>query len=138
MRKKTTLWQVVLAVSISLALALPALAQSQDRSPRSSGTGSTPPYGGASMQSSGQAERAMGDKAATPADRTLNQRIRQIFNEDAALAASAQNIHIETDNGEVTLHGSVTTDKAKADIVTKVQQVVGVKKVNNQLQADSE
>jgi len=138
MPRKITLWQAVLAVSIALALALPAFAQGQGKSPGSSGTSSTSPYGGASMQPSEQMGKAMGDKAATPADRTLNQRIRQIFNEDATLAASAQNIYIETDNGEVTLHGLVTTEKAKADIVAKVQQVAGVKKVNNQLQTASE
>src|SRR6266508_1645564 len=121
MHRKTTLWQAVLAVSVLLALALPAFAQGQGKSPGSSGTSSTSPYGGASMESSGQIGKAMEDKAATPADRTLNQRIRQIFSEDAALAASAQNIHIETDNGEVTLHGLVTTEKAKADIIAKVQ-----------------
>lgn len=138
MHRKTTLWQAVLAVSIALALALPAFAQGQGRSPESSSPSSTPPSGGASMQSSGQVGKAMGDKATTEADRNLDQRIRQALSGDTALAASAQNIHIETDNGEVTLHGSVATEKAKADIAAKVQQVMGVKKVNNQLQTASD
>jgi hypothetical protein len=76
----------------------------------------------------------MRDEAATEADRTLNQHIRQALNEDTALAAAAQSVYIKTDKGEVTLLGSVATEKEKADISTKVQQVAGVKKLHNQLQ----
>lgn len=137
MRMKTTLWQAVLAASISLALALPAFAQGQSGSPGASSPSSTSPSGGAGMQSSEQVGKAMADKATTEADHTLNQRIRQALSGDTALAAAAQNIHIEADNGEVTLHGSVATDKQKADIATKVQQVAGVKKVDNQLRTAS-
>jgi osmotically-inducible protein OsmY len=50
------------------------------------------------------------------------------------LATVTPKIHLDTDNGEVTLHGSGVTDKQKADIAAKVQQVAGVKKVENQLQ----
>ena len=49
------------------------------------------------------------------------------------LATAIQKVHFDTDNGEVTLHGSVATDKQKDDIAAKVQQVAGVKKVDNQL-----
>jgi hypothetical protein len=76
----------------------------------------------------------MKDEASTEADRTLNQHIRQALSEDTALAAAAQSVFIITDNGEVTLHGSVATEKEKADINAKVHQVAGVKKLKNQLQ----
>ena len=75
----------------------------------------------------------MEDKAVTPADQALNQRIRQALSGDMILVTAIQKVHLDTDNGEVTLLGSVATDKQKADIVAKVQQVVGVKKVDNQL-----
>jgi osmotically-inducible protein OsmY len=85
------------------------------------------------MQSSEQVTKAMEDKGATPADQALNQRIRQALSGDMTLTTTLQKIHLDTDNGEVTLHGSVATDKQKADIATKVQQIAGVKKVDNQL-----
>jgi len=47
---------------------------------------------------------------------------------------TAEKLQLATENGEVTLHGTVATEKEKADIATKVQQMAGVKKVNNQLQ----
>ena len=159
MHKKNTFWSAALAVSVSLALALPAFAQSQSTgskmsspsdtpaSAQSQSTGSkmsspsdTSPSGGSSMQSSQSSKRtatSMEDKAATEADRTLNQRIRQALNGDMTLDTVIQKIHLDTDNGEVTLHGSVGTDKQKTDIASKVQQVAGVKKVENQLQTAS-
>ena len=122
---KNKLWSTALSVIISGALTLPAFAQGQSASPQSSDPGSTSSMAGAKMQSE--------DKAATPADHTLNQRIRQALSEDMALATAFQKVHLDTDNGEVILQGSVATDKQKADIATKIQQVAGVKKVDNQL-----
>jgi osmotically-inducible protein OsmY len=85
------------------------------------------------MRSSDQAAKALEDKGTTPADQALNQRIRQALSGDMILVTAIQEVHLDTDNGEVTLHGSVTTDKQKADIAAKIQQVTGVKKVDNQL-----
>ncbi len=139
MRRKNTLCQAVLAMSISLALALPAFAQGQSGSPGASSPTSPSPSGNAGMQSPGQMGKGMEDRATTDADRNLEQRIRQALSGDASLAAAVQKLHIETAaNGEVTLRGSVKTDKEKADIAAKVQQVAGVKKVNNQLQSASD
>ena len=131
------LWSTALAVSLSLALAVPAFAQGQSRTPQSSGPSSTPSAEGAKMQSYGGGVKAMEDKAATPADQALNQRIRQALSGDMTLAATIQKVHLDTNNGEVTLNGSVATDEQKADIVAKVQQVAGVKKINNQLRTAS-
>ena len=133
MHKNNKLWSTALAVTLSGALALPAFAQSQSGSPQSSSPSSTPSAGGTTMQSSDRAAKAMEDEGATPADQTLNQRIRQALSADMALATAVHKIHLETDNGEVTLQGFVTNDKQKADIAAKVQQIAGVKKVDNQL-----
>jgi osmotically-inducible protein OsmY len=133
MYKNNKLWSIALAVILSGALALPAFAQSQSGSPQSSSPSSIPSAVGTTMQSSDQAAKAMEDEGATPADQTLNQRIRQNLSADMALATVVHKIHLDTDNGEVTLQGFVTNDKQKADIATKVQQVSGVKKVENQL-----
>jgi osmotically-inducible protein OsmY len=133
MHKKINLWEGILAVSVALALAFPAFAQMQGESSRSPSPSSPPPHGAGSMQSSEQAGKAMVDKASTEADRSLNQRIRQALSGDTALATVARNIQLETEDGEVTLHGSVTSERAKADIAAVVEQVAGVKKVENQL-----
>ena len=134
MQRTNTLWFTVLVLSLSLTLAVSAFAQSLDEGSKSPSPRSPAPSGGTSMQPSQQAGKALSDKANTATDQTLNQRIRQALSGDMALAADAQKIHLNTDNGEVTLHGSVATEKVKADIATKIQQVAGVKKVDNQLQ----
>ena len=129
------LWRFILTTGMALALTVPAVAQSHDESfgaPRPNGSSS---FGVASLQVSDPgSESVMKDEASTEADQTLNQHIRQALKEDTALAAAAQSVFIVTDNGEVTLHGSVATEKEKADINAKVQQVAGVKKLKNQLQ----
>jgi hypothetical protein len=139
---KKKLWEGILAVSIAVALAFPAFAQMQGESPRSPSPrspspSSPPPSGAGTMQSPDQAGKAVVDKASTEADRSLNQRSRQALSGDTALATVARNIQLETEDGEVTLHGSVTSEKAKADIAAAVQQVAGVKKVENQLRSAS-
>ena len=140
MHKNWKLWSTVLAMSLSMALALPAFAQSQSGTSQSFGSGSMPSADdeGAmesegAIESSGRAAKALEDKAATVADQALNQRIRQALSGDMTLATAIQKVHFDTDNGEVTLHGAVETDEQKSDIAAKVQQVAGVKKVDNQL-----
>jgi len=77
---------------------------------------------------------AMSDQAKSEADRTLNRNIRQGLSADTALSASAKNVHFTTDNGKVTLQGTVPTEKDKKDIQAKVEKMTGVKDVDNQLQ----
>jgi hypothetical protein len=132
MQKTTQLCQI-LAVSIAVALAVPAFAQSQSRTPGLSNPPAASPSGGETMKAPRSGEASVGDKAATQADSALNLRIRQALSSDSTLAATASKIHLESDNGEVTLHGSVATDEQKSDIVNKISQMSGVKKVHDQL-----
>jgi hypothetical protein len=74
------------------------------------------------------------DQAKSETDRTLNQNIHLALNADSALSASAKNVHFNTDNGKVTLKGTVPTEKDKKDIEAKVEKMTGVKDVDNQLQ----
>lgn len=74
------------------------------------------------------------DQAKSEADRALNQNIRQSLSADFSLSASAKNVHFSTDNGKVTLHGTVPTEKDKKDIEAKIEKMTGVKDVDNQLQ----
>ncbi len=128
------LWRFILTTGMALALTVPSFVQSYDKSldaPRPSGSS---PFGVASLQVSDRdSESVMKDEASTESDQRLNEHIRQALGEDTALAAAAQSVFIVTDNGEVTLHGSVASEKEKADINAKVQQVAGVKKLKNQL-----
>src|SRR5262245_3217110 len=88
-----------------------------------------------SSASSGSAGMsATADQAKSEADRTMNQDIRKALNSDSSLSASAKNVHFSTDNGKVTLHGTVPTEKDKKDIEAKVEKMTGVKDVDNQLQ----
>lgn len=122
----------VLAVSLSLAVAGAAFAQSPGSTPQSPSRPA--PSGSSTLQSAEQEGKAIGDKAATDADRSLNQHIRQVLNADTGLAASVQKIQLDTNNGAVILYGTVPTEKVKDDVSAKVKQVAGVKKVENQLQ----
>jgi osmotically-inducible protein OsmY len=88
---------------------------------------STVPGGSAGMG-------AATDQAKSEADRTLNQNMRQTLNTDSSLSASAKNVHFDTDNGKVTLRGTVPTEKDKKDLEAKVEKMSGVKNVDNQLQ----
>jgi hypothetical protein len=139
MQKKSTLWPAVLAVSLS-AFTVPTFVQAQGSAPESPSTksgvhaGSGAPTADMEKGPAGQVSKALDDKATTEADRALNQRIRQALTADAALGKSTERVQLNTENGEVTLQGAVATEKEKADIGLKVQQVAGVKKVNNQLQ----
>lgn len=132
MQKTTHLWQT-LAVSVALALAVPAFAQSQSRTPDPSDPLATSPSSEETMKAPQRGEANLQDKAATQADRALNQRIRQALGNDSTLAATASTIQLESDNGDVTLHGSVATDEQKSTIVNTISQVSGVKKIHDQL-----
>jgi hypothetical protein len=103
-----------------------------------SSPGSTRP-GGSTMGSSAAPGGTAGmgaatDQAKSEADRTLNQNIHQTLNTDSSLSASAKNVHFDTDNGKVTLRGTVPTEKDKKDLEAKVEKMSGVKDVDNQLQ----
>jgi len=97
----------------------------------SMGSSTTP---GSSAPAGSMGMGASSDQAKSEADRTLNQNIHQALSADSVLAASAKNVHFNTDNGKVTLQGTVPTEKDKKDIEAKVEKMTGVKDVDNQLQ----
>ena len=135
---KSNLWRSVLAVSIA-AFAVPAFAQSQTGSGSSSYNSGSSTMGssgtmGSSSSSSSTGMGMMADRGMTQADNTLNQNIHQALNTDSALMSSAKNVYLNTDNGKVTMHGTVPTEKDKKDIEAKVGKMAGVKDVDNQLQ----
>ncbi|MGE0821231.1 MAG: BON domain-containing protein [Candidatus Binatia bacterium] len=133
MKRKNILGSATLAVSLSLALAAFAGAQSQREHSLSPSPSSPPAAGGATMQSSEPDVLGAEDKGATPADERLNQRIRQALSRDPILATAAREVQLDTENGVVTLRGSIATDTQKASMAATVQQIAGVKEVDNQL-----
>jgi len=77
------------------------------------------------------------DIASTDADKRLNSQIRQSMNTDPSFANAGQNVHFSTQNGEVTLHGSVASKTEKNLIEQKVKQLSDVKSVQNELEVSS-
>lgn len=74
------------------------------------------------------------DHGLTENDGSLNNRIRTSFNADPALREATQTVMLHSDNGVVTLSGTVATEKEKSDLETKVQHMSGVRRVENNLQ----
>lgn len=74
------------------------------------------------------------DQAENEADRVITQTIRQNIVADSSLSTNAKNVKIITVDGVVTLRGPVKSEKEKADIVARAQQVAGVKRVDDQLE----
>jgi len=131
---KSKLWQAFLAVSVA-ALTVPSFAYSGSDSTvaPSAGTSSS-----ASMPADPDAAKAAAsDEAKTDTDRSLNANIRQALSGDAMLAGSAKDIQLKTEEGEVTLEGSVFNKDAKEMIEEKIKKVQGVKDVNNDLKVAS-
>ncbi|CCB86867.1 MULTISPECIES: BON domain-containing protein [Parachlamydia] len=73
-----------------------------------------------------------GDQADSYADRPWLRKIRQAIAEDKDLESQAGNIKIVIIKGTINLKGTVPNEKAKADLVKKVKQVVGDRKVEDQ------
>lgn len=75
------------------------------------------------------------NQSETEADRVLTQRIRAAIIEDKNLSTDAQNIKIITINGVVTLRGPVLNEAEKANIARKLTSLIGVQRVDNQLES---
>ncbi len=75
-----------------------------------------------------------GDQSESESDRKITQNIRQAVVADDSMSTNAKNIKIITIDGAVTLRGPVKSEKEKADIGAKAEQVAGVKRVDNQLE----
>ena len=75
-----------------------------------------------------------GDQSENKADLKVTQEIRKAVVADDSLSTNAQNVKIITTNGVVTLRGPVESDEEKAKIAAMAEKVVGVGKVQNQLE----
>lgn len=75
-----------------------------------------------------------GDQSETDQDRNITARIRQSLMRDDSLSSNAKNIKIITINGMVTLRGPVATAAEKDAVARKAQGIVGVNKIDNQIE----
>ncbi|MEW6301541.1 MAG: BON domain-containing protein [Thermodesulfobacteriota bacterium] len=150
MQKQRQFWHTCLAVGASI-LVVPAVVQGQSRgtgpfgasSGYHSGSGATGHHGTSGTTDTPHSlteaeERAEGERphgrTAIENDAVILSRVQESIRTDPALASSAQGVTVAVENGVVTLRGPVKTEKEKADLAAKAQQVAGVREVNNQLQ----
>jgi osmotically-inducible protein OsmY len=148
MKKNSKVWKGFLVAGIT-ALTMPTIVYGQT----AAGESSSGTYSGSSDMKSGTSSGMTGstgtpsdsssmsgmnkDIASTDADKRLNSQIRQSMNADTSLANVGQNIHFNTQDGEVTLHGSVASETEKNQIEQKVKQLSDVKGVQNELEVIS-
>lgn len=112
---------------------------SKDRSEdkQVSQTAVEPDNSGRNVRDRDDRNKTSGDQSESEADRTISQNIRAAITSDDSLSTNAKNVKIITSDGTVTLRGPVKSDKEKAEIEAKAKQIVGVKKVDNQLEIAS-
>jgi hyperosmotically inducible protein len=67
------------------------------------------------------------------ADRELTRKIRRAVVSDKDLSVEAHNIHIDAQDGAVTLIGTVKSDDEKKAIEDKAAEIAGAGKVTSQL-----
>ena len=103
--------------------------------------GGAPPSGGYDADNTGRNVRDRDENARTPgdqggsaADREITAAVRRAIVGDDSLSTNAHNVKIITSSGVVTLRGPVASEKEKMAVVTKAQQVAGVRKIDNQLE----
>ena len=77
------------------------------------------------------------DQGESDADRTITQNIRKAVVDHDKLSTNAKNVKIITQNGVVTLRGPVKSPEEKAAIAGVAQKTGGVKRVDNQIEIES-
>ena len=70
----------------------------------------------------------------TASDRTTTQQIRKAIVHDKSLSAYAHNVKVITQNGHVTLAGTVHSEEEKSAVEAKAAEVAGASNITNQLQ----
>lgn len=70
----------------------------------------------------------------TPADQTIGQMIRQALATNSFQFKDLSNVRLSASNGVVTVSGTVANTQERDRIITILQNINGVKQVNNQLE----
>ena len=77
------------------------------------------------------------DQGGSAADREVTATIRKAIVGDDSLSTNAHNVKIVTVDGVVTLRGPVKTAAEKATVASKAQATKGVKRVDDQLEIET-
>ena len=92
----------------------------------------------------GRNERDRSGNTATPTkqgnnkhDVEITRQLRQAITKDDSLSTNAHNVKIVTVDGVVTLRGPVKTAAEKATVASKAQAAKGVKRVDDQLEVET-
>jgi len=78
------------------------------------------------------------DQGTSEADRTVTQLVRQSIVEQDGLSIDAQNVKIITQDGVVTLRGPVETAEERIRIAALAADARGVRRVDNQLEIETD
>jgi len=70
----------------------------------------------------------------TASDRATTQQIRKAIVNDKSLSSYAHNVKVITQNGHVTLAGTVRSEPEKSAVEAKATEVAGASNVTNQLE----
>jgi hypothetical protein len=155
--KKQTFQQTFLALSVATCLAVPYVqAQTQGTNTPSTPSASSPstspgmtnptnPSSSSTNQpgssgTTGTRSTPSGtlsgtnDRAVKETDRSLNSQIREALSRHSTLREASNSVVMNTDNGVVTLTGTVATEKEKMDLENELQRISGVSRVENELQ----
>lgn len=79
-----------------------------------------------------------GDQSSRPEDVAITQQLRKAVVDDPNLSINAQNVKIITIDGVVTLRGPVKNASEKENIAAKARKIVGVTRVDNQIELAGE
>ena len=77
------------------------------------------------------------DQGGSASDRELTAVIRRAIVADDSLSTNAHNVKIVTVDSVVTLRGPVKSASEKAAVASKAEQAKGVKRVDNQLEVET-
>ena len=124
MRQKTAALVIVGAIALSVASAA-----AQDVPADNSGK---------NVRDRADSALTSGDQSNSAGDVAITAAVRKAVVDDSKLSVNAQNVKIITVDGVVTLRGPVATPVEKESVASKAREIVGVTKVDNQLEIASE
>lgn len=118
-----------LLVSAFFVFLLAACDRPEDPSPPQTAATETP----GAPETRPDAPPTAADQPGTEADVKIVQEIRQAVVKDESLSTGAQNVTIVSQDGKVTLRGTVKDQTEKELLAARAKQVDGVRGVDNQL-----
>jgi hyperosmotically inducible protein len=85
------------------------------------------------VQQSGDSQKTADDQKNSKEDIALTARIRKALMDDKGLSMAAHNVKIITQNGIVTLRGTVKSDAEKEAVAAKARELAGAAMVSDSL-----